>query len=393
MLAEFAKLDARNKRIILHDGVGHSFWLNPNGEPAREAAARVDWTFMVWQSDRWGRQLRLPADLTRIDRRDADRGPPAEIDIYTGGQIRWPGVTFPKGLEIAIVNQRLEGHGFTLADGIVMEGKVTDLATGRPLAARVRLERIEPNAEGGYRYLVAAKSAADERGRWVLKQAPAGWHRVVVEADGFVSRIAGYARTEAQPCWSSFDCGLSRPAPVSGRIVNDSGRPLADVEVRVQDVASDVGGRYESPDSYSTRTDAEGRFRSDRVPIGRATIWLNKRGYCRPGPGQAITTPAQDFELSMLQSAGVRVVVEFDGPARPAGYLVEMEPEGGAAVGKWSGSGIVDADRRIAFHDVPPGRYVLRGRPNPSTGKLQAAEPITIDLKGGQTLGVTLHAR
>ena len=201
VLAEFAKLDAQNKRIILHDGLGLSSWIHPNGDPAREAAARVDWVFAVWQSDRWGRQRRLPVDLNRIDRRDADRGPPAEIDVYTGGQIRWSDVTVPKGLEIAIVDQRLEGHGFTLADGIVMEGKVTDLATGQPLAARVRLERMEPNAEGGYRHPVVAKAAADERGRWVLKKAPAGWHRVVLEADGFVSRIAGYSRTEDQPCW------------------------------------------------------------------------------------------------------------------------------------------------------------------------------------------------
>ena len=78
---------------------------------------------------------------------------------------------------------------------------------------------------------------------------------------------------------------------------------------------------------------------------------------------------------------------------RPAGYIVEIEPEGGEAVGKWSGSGNVDAANRIAFHDVPPGKYVLRGQPNPSDGKTQQAGPVTIDLKGGQTLAVTLHAR
>src|SRR5262245_58152851 len=33
VLADFAQLESRNKRVILHDGVGHSFWLNPNDEP------------------------------------------------------------------------------------------------------------------------------------------------------------------------------------------------------------------------------------------------------------------------------------------------------------------------------------------------------------------------
>src|SRR5262245_58095034 len=35
VLADFARLDVKRKRIIVHDGVGHSFWLNPNREPAK----------------------------------------------------------------------------------------------------------------------------------------------------------------------------------------------------------------------------------------------------------------------------------------------------------------------------------------------------------------------
>lgn len=394
VLADFARLDARTKRVILHDGVGQSSWLNPNGEPAKEAAARIDWTFMVWRADAWRFQRRLPADLGSIDRgaagKDKEKDPPAQIDAYTGGNLRWSDVTVPRGLEI--IDERLEAHGFTLADGLVLEGKVTDLSTGRPVAARVRLEWIEPQTKGGYRHEVAARALADAQGRWVLKKAPAGWHRLIVEADGFVARVAGYTRSDGHPRWSSHDCGLLPAATVSGRITDDSGSPLADVEVQIQDVASDAGGRYESPDGYSCRTNADGRFHADRVPTGRATIWIHKRGYCRPGLGLPITTPAKNVELAMLRSAGVRVVVDFARAARPAGYIVNLEPEGGAAVGKWSGSGNVDAENRIAFHDVPPGRYVLKGQPNPSRGKPDQTEPVMIDLKGGQTLGVTLRA-
>src|SRR6516164_3024778 len=35
VLADFAKLDVKSKRVVLHDGVGNSFWLNPNNEPAK----------------------------------------------------------------------------------------------------------------------------------------------------------------------------------------------------------------------------------------------------------------------------------------------------------------------------------------------------------------------
>ena len=237
----FAKLDVKTKRVIVHDGVGHSFWLNPNRDPAKQAGARVDWIFMVWQEANWDRLRKLPGDLNPTDPRDADKGPPSQIDVYTGGNLRWSDVSVPGGLEV--VDERLEAHGFTLADGIVLEGKVLDLATQRPVAARMRLQRVKPQPKGGYRYTVVTEAVADVQGRWVLKKTPAGWHRVVVEADGYVPRVVGYAQFDDQPGWHSYHCGLSHPAPVSGRITDDAGKPLADVAVRLTHVVSNVDGR------------------------------------------------------------------------------------------------------------------------------------------------------
>ena len=198
-----------------------------------------------------------------------------------------------------------------------------------------------------------AQSTADARGRWVLKKAPAGWFRIVAEADGFVPRIVGYEHFVEQPLWQYYDCGLSRSAPVSGRVTDADGHPLADVEVRLQDVASAGGGRYESPDGYSFKTDAQGRFHADRVPAGSANVWLHKSGFCRPGLGQPIKIPASDVVLTMLKSARIIVTVDFAGAGRPQGYIVEMTPEGGQAIGTWGGSGNIDAGNQIMFRDVP----------------------------------------
>jgi hypothetical protein len=389
VLAGFARLGVKNKRVVVHDGVGQSFWLNPNREPAKQAAARMDWIFMAWQSANWEQLRKMPADLNPTDPRDAEGGPPSQLDVYTGGNLRWSDVTVPA--EIELIDNRLEAHGFTTADGIVIEGKVIDLATKQPVTARASLQRVEPQQTGGYHYPVVVETAAGPQGRWVLKKVRAGWYRVVIDAEEFVPRVVGYAQFDDQPGWYSYDSGLSRQAPVSGRITDESGQPLSDVEVRLQDVVADVGGRYESPNDYSAKTDADGRFRTDHVPVGRATIWIHKPGYCRPGLGQPIKTPAQDVALAMLRSAGVRVTVDFAGMPRPAAYIVQMEPEGGAAVGKWSGSGNIDARNQIAFNDVPPGRYIVQGRPNPSSAN-QQSKPITVDLKGGQTSEIALPA-
>jgi hypothetical protein len=390
VLADFAKLDAKNKRIVVHDGVGHSFWIDPNREPAKKTDARIDWTFTIWQPASWERLRNMRRDLSPTHVRDNKIGPPAELDVYTGGNIRWADVKVPKGL--TVIDNRLEAHGFKPADGTVLQGKVTNLATGLLLISRTRLQRIEPEKKGGYRYTDAIQAPTDKVGHWVLKNTPSGWYRIIVDADGYVPRVAGYVRPDEQPRWYSFDCGLSRPAPVSGKVVDTQGKPLADVEVRLDDVATAEDGRYESPDGYTRRTDAEGRFQLDLVPVATARVWTHKPDYCRPGLGMKITTPARDLALTMKQSSQVIVTVDFSWSTKPQEYLVNIEPEGGSRVGTWGGSGRIDAKNQITFKDVPPGRYILTGHPNPASDK-QKTDPVTVDLKGGQTLKIKLQAK
>ncbi len=393
----FAKLDVKNKHLVLHDGVGQSFWLNANHEAAKQEAAKLDWTFEVWQSANWEHLRKLPADLNPTDPTDADAGPPSQIDVYTGGSIHWSDVNVPKGL--TVVDQRLEAHGFTPDDKTVLEGIVIDLATKQPTAARVVLQRIEPQPKGGYHYTEVAKANADAQGKWVLKNAPTGWFQIVAEADGYVPRIIGYGQFDDQPRWQSYQTGLARPTVISGRVTDDAGQPIADVEVRLQDVTSRGGERYESPSGYTFKTDADGRFRSDQVPVGKGTIWIHKPGYCRPGLGVPVTmpdlgsvVPVATVELKMMKSSQLHVTVDFSKTQRPKGYIVEIEPEGGNKVGSWGGSGNIDDKNQIAFSDVPPGRYTLHGQPNPSAAN-EHTKPVTVDLKGGETNEITLTAK
>ena len=94
----------------------------------------------------------------------------------------------------------------------------------------------------------------------------------------------------------------------------------------------------------------------------------------------------------MLKSASLRVTVDFTGKERPEGYMVSIKPEGGGAVGSYGGSGNIDAKNQMTFEIVPPGRYVLRGQPNPGSSNEQT-DPLTVDLIGGQVSEVTLKAK
>lgn len=390
-LAAFAKIDAPHKELVVHDGVAQSFWLNPNREDAKKADATIDWVFVVWQEDRWRLQRRLPAGMRPPNVTDGDKGPVPRIDVYTGGRIRWADVKVPKGVQV--VDNRLEAHGFQVTDGTVLEGRITDLATGAPLAGRMELQKVEPQPEGGYRYPRAAQAMADADGRWVLKSAPAGWQRIVVTAAGYLPRVVGYGQFDATPRWSSYPGGLSRLARVAGRVTDEAGRPLADVDVRLDDVAAEPGGgHYESVGEYRFKTDAEGRFASDQLPVGKARVRVHKPGYVRPGLGLEIQLPQEGVTLSMTPAAQVKVTVDFSKSMRPDGYIVEIKPEGGEKIGSWGGAGNLNAEGVIEFKNVPPGRYVLTGRPNPGS-ESQQTTPQTVELTGGKTTEVTLIAK
>ncbi len=386
VLTGFSNMDAKTRRVVVHDGIGQSFWIS---DPARKDAARVDWVFMVWQPSSWERLSRMPAGISPTDARDRNIGPPSQIDVYTGGNIRWAEVKVPEGLEV--VDERLESHGFTAADGVVLEGKISDVADRRPIAGQVKLRRVEPRGLGPERYSVLAEATADASGHWVLKKVQAGWVQVVVEADGFAPRVVGHARLDDQPHWSFFDCRLSRIAAVSGRVTDEGGQPLPGVEVRIQDVATDEDGRYDMPSDASVKTDDDGQFRHDHLPRGHASVWVYRFGYCRPGLGLPIKQPAEGVALTMIKAARVRVTVNFAGKAKPQSYLVTIAPEGGSIAGSWGGSAMIDEQNQVAFTDVPPGRYVLQ-TPNPSS-RDQRSELVNVELKGGRLTEITLQAK
>jgi hypothetical protein len=71
---------------------------------------------------------------------------------------------------------------------------------------------------------------------------------------------------------------------------------------------------------------------------------------------------------------------------------VAIEPEGGSKVGSWGGSGHINAAGSITYEQIPPGNYVIRGRPNPGS-ESQQTEPVKLTLRGGETTTVTLKAK
>ena len=388
VLNDFAKIDTPFKRVVLNDGIGRSFWLNPNGEKDKVDKAKIDWVFMVWEPERRKMQRQLPVGMSAVGKRDPVVL--AQLDVYTGGSIRWANVKVPEGFDV--IDQRLEAHGFSLEDGVVLQGKVIDAVTREPLNANLELQKIEPQKEGGYRYTKLVDAPTDAEGRWVVKNAPQEWCRLVLTADGYAARVIGHAKYDNEPRWSEHNSELSKPGTVTGRVVDHQGRPLAEANVRIDNVdVKNVGG-YEIPGDSTAKTDAEGRFVFNSIPISAATVRVHKPGYVRPGLALTIEVPATDLKLEMQAAAKLKVTVDFSATKRAGEYIVNIEPEGGQVIGSWGGSGQIDANNIITFQNVPEGKYVVYGRPNPGRTD-QQTDPKTVELKGGETTEVTLKAK
>lgn len=391
VLQDFARISATTRRIVVHDGVGHSFWLNMNNEPDKRAAAKIDWSFTVWVPGSFNRLKALPADLRPGLDSAADGTPIPRIDVYTGGSINWDEVEVPEGIDV--VDNRLVAHGFTLEDGTVLEGTITDLESGAPLAAEVQLQSIETQDSGGYKYTTVHTEQTDADGHWVIRNAPPGRHQLVALADGYAARLLGYGQFEEQPVWHGYTAGLAPAAAVSGRVIDDVGQPLPAVEVRLDNLAvGDVA--YNPAGSVTAVTGDDGRFEITGVPQGKGSLWLIRPGYVRPGLGADTAVPASGLTLTMQRAASVKVTVDFGDNPRAAGieYLVNVSPEGGDEVGTWGGSSQIDDDDSTTFVQVPAGRYVFTGRPNPS-GANQQTDPVTVDLGPGEAAEVTLKAK
>ena len=201
-------------------------------------------------------------------------------------------------------------------------------------------------------------------------------------ADGYVPRVVGYGKYKGEPSWHPFNGSLLRSATVSGRVVDESQKPLADAEIKLIDFEN-LGENYQTAEDFRTTTDAEGRFHFDNVPTASANVMLHKKGYVLPGLGPTIKTPAADVVLTMKQSAQLHVTVDFTGSKRSESYIVELEPEGGNVVGSWGGSSQIDDKNQVSFHDAPPGKYFLQGHPNPHQDK-ELSKRIPVELKGGE---------
>lgn len=379
----FGQIQNDNKRIEIEEGTAPSGWLrlaDKNKKPVE-----CDWKLMVWNASSWKQLSGMRAGLDPTDPADRDKGPPTVLTIYTGGNIKWGEVKLPEGVEV--VDNRLAAHGFSQQDGYVCQGQLRDLESDQPIAGQLLVELVETPGTGGYEYTRKMQVDTEDDGTWTIKNFPQGRYRLTVESSGYVPRIVGHVSNEGGSKWREFACRIAKPVDFSGRVLAN-GKPAAGVSVRLIGITPDGDRRYESTQQFDATTDEQGEFRIEALP-GKGVIGLSKEGFVRPGLAPEVMVPSEPTDWELTGAAHVTVIVLFQTTEVPEQYMVQLEPEGGNKVGSWGGSAKIDDLNQVVFKNVPPGRYLLLGHPNPYSAD-EKTEPVLLDLKGGETITETI---
>jgi hypothetical protein len=386
-LKKLAAIKGQRPRLVIYDGKAESFWLGI-GDGEKKKKHPVAWTFVVWEKENYERLFGKGA--SRFMARSPNFGqplPPPELTVYLGNGLDWKKVKVPEGVDV--VDERLSAHGYKPEDGAVVEVMVRDLASDSPLGdAELLIERRPASdpANTGDTEVTRAESNAD--GKIVLKGLPREPLTLKIRKAGYVGRTLDYANTE-QVQWRRYDVSLSESHRVAGIVLDEKGRPVSNATVQATEFLTPKGEPYAWLEGRSATTDGEGRFAIEALPAGSARYYASAETYVTVGLGDVLPTTDKPITLKVTGAGKMKVTVN---PVPAGGYIVNVAPEGGEKVGSWGGGSNLGPDGTCEFKQIPPGRYVVYGRPNPGSEKEQTA-PVTVDIKPHETATVMLTAK
>jgi protocatechuate 3,4-dioxygenase beta subunit len=226
--------------------------------------------------------------------------------------------------------------------GIRVEGRVT--RGGRPVPDATVVAFSEA---GGRR---SAQGRTDEAGGYVLEGLEAGRYTFTAS-----SQTSGPIRQTVDLTADTTVDLEAPPARLAGSVVEaESGRPLGDVQVRVEDEAGGTGFRYVNV----LNTDSSGRFAFEDLEPRRYRVSFQKPAY-QAETRELTAAEESDERVELRRGEGIALEAHdgiFATPLR--GLFVRVTDGTGAAA--FAGSVSLDSDGRGEVPSLKPGSYELR---------------------------------
>jgi RNA polymerase sigma factor (sigma-70 family) len=321
-----------------------------------------------------------------------------------GFDIEAPGYMRSNGVQIPADDME---HVVTLTAALVLQGQVTDAATGRPIP-RFRLGLGWPNfnpvtgttnaqfssigrfwpefSGGAYRHTVGEQVLSGANDRRLM---------VKFEAEGYVpvtSRPVGYEEGVV-----TLDVALEKATELEVTVVDPSGRPVAGADVGLvfpgASLSLGAGGLASNPSQGGgplRKADVAGRLKLSKDPTVQSLVASGAAGFA-----ETTFAALEQDPVLRLQPWG-RITGRFLGKAgRVAGKVIALgtlQPYSQALTYDFSTR--TDPDGRFEFSRVPPGLLWVEHRvveilgPGQTSSYASQAKEVTVD--AGESAEVTL---
>jgi Carboxypeptidase regulatory-like domain len=306
----------------------------------------------------------------------------------------------------------------------VLSGTVVAVDTGAPIR-RVQVRAMTSDGKDNQVALT------DEQGRFELRELAGGRYTVMASRSGFVGLQYGQRRpnergtpVEVLPGQrlDKLTIALPRGGVIAGRVMDEFGEPLAEVQVQVLRSMMQGGGRRMMPAGRGDNTDDQGAFRIFGLQPGEYVVSatlrnessMNMTGKSGTGPEQGYAptyypgTPtvadAQRVSVGVGQEVtGVAFGLTPTRVARISGRVVGGTREGAqefvsltpdeplvGGFGMGGGGGPVQPDGTFEIGGVAPGRYILRTQPRGPRDGDTLVGMTTVTVAGADLAGIVL---
>jgi protocatechuate 3,4-dioxygenase beta subunit len=290
----------------------------------------------------------------------------------------------------------------------IIRGHVFDAANGQPLR-KAQVRALSPELRDN------RLATTDANGAYEFKDLAAGRYSLQASKGSYVGLSYGQTRpfepgkpveVRNAQLLDKVDFSLPRGAVITGRVVDEFGEPVADVQVAAMRSQSVQGRRQLMPAGRSASTNDIGEFRLFALPPGQyvisatyrtINIGLNEVSNDRSGyaptyyPGTPNSAEAQritigvgqklsDLNIALSPTKLARVsgsAVDSEGRPFANGILMMVQTSGDSLLNMSTG-GQIRPDGTWVIGNVAPGNYTLRAMPmsglgpNPSTELVQA---------------------